>query len=63
MVGAHSVILPGVSFGEGAVVGSLSLVKESLDPWGIYGGVPARLIKPRGRNVEELAARLTSDGR
>jgi acetyltransferase-like isoleucine patch superfamily enzyme len=60
MVGAHSVVLPGVSFGEGAVAGALSLVKESLAPWGIYGGVPARLIRPRDRGVEELAARLTS---
>jgi galactoside O-acetyltransferase len=60
MVGAHSVVLPGVSFGEGAVVGALSLVKESLAPWGIYGGVPARLIRPRGHQLENLAARLTA---
>ena len=58
MVGAHSVVLPGVSFGEGAVVGALSLVKEPLAPWGIYGGVPARLIRPRGHGVEELVVRL-----
>lgn len=62
MVGAHSVVLPGVRFGEGAVVGALSLVKESLAPWGIYGGVPARLIRPRHRGLEELAARLTAGG-
>jgi dTDP-4-amino-4,6-dideoxy-D-glucose acyltransferase len=63
MVGAHSVVLPGVSFGEGAVVGALSLVKESLAPWGIYGGVPARLIRPRDRDAQVLAARLRPDGR
>jgi acetyltransferase-like isoleucine patch superfamily enzyme len=62
MVGAGSVVLPGVSFGEGAVVGALSLVKESLSPWGIYGGVPARLIKPRDRAVASLAARFTGEG-
>ncbi len=61
MVGAHSVVLPGASFGEGAVAGSLSLVKEPLAPWGIYGGVPARLIRPRERRVEELAARFTAE--
>lgn len=61
MVGAHSVVLPGVNFGEGAVGGALSLVKESLAPWGIYGGVPARLIRPRSHRVEELAARLTAE--
>jgi acetyltransferase-like isoleucine patch superfamily enzyme len=60
MVGAHSIVLPGVSFGEGAVVGALSLVKEPLAPWGIYGGVPARLIRPRGHGVEELAVRLAA---
>jgi acetyltransferase-like isoleucine patch superfamily enzyme len=58
IVGTHSVVLRGVSFGEGAAVGALSLVKESLAPWGIYGGVPARLIRIRGRGVEELATRL-----
>lgn len=60
MVGAHSVVLPGVTFGEGAVVGALSLVKESLEPWSIYAGVPARLIGPRGRRVKDLADRLTA---
>jgi acetyltransferase-like isoleucine patch superfamily enzyme len=60
MVGAHSVVLPGVSFGEGAVVGALSLVKEPLAPWGIYGGVPARLLRSRNRGLEDLAARLTA---
>src|SRR5262245_21415473 len=58
MVGAHSIVLPGVTLGEGAVVGALSLVKESLAPWGIYGGVPARLIRPRARGVAGLAVRL-----
>ena len=60
MVGAHSVVLPGVSFGEGAVVGALSLVKEPLAPWGIYAGVPAQLIRPRSRGVAELADRLAA---
>jgi galactoside O-acetyltransferase len=58
IVGTHSVVLRGVRFGEGAAVGALSLVKESLAPWGIYGGVPTRLIRPRDRRVEGLAARL-----
>lgn len=58
LVGAHTVVLPGVTFGEGAAVGALSLVKESLAPWGVYAGVPARLIRPRSRDVEQLAARL-----
>jgi len=58
IVGAHSVVLPGASLGEGAVVGALSLVKEPLPPWGVYAGVPARLVRPRRRDVEAHAARL-----
>ena len=62
MVGANAVVLPGISFGEGAVVGALSLVKENLEPWGIYAGVPARLIQPRSHRAEELAGRLRGSG-
>jgi len=58
MVGAHSIVLPGINFGDGAVVGALSLVKDQLAPWGIYAGRPARLIQHRSRRVEELAGRL-----
>jgi dTDP-4-amino-4,6-dideoxy-D-glucose acyltransferase len=58
LVGAHSVVLPGSRLGEGAAVGALSLVKESLAPWGIYAGVPARRIGARSRTVVELASRI-----
>ena len=44
---SSAVILPGVVLREGAVVGALSLVNRSLEPWSIYAGVPAKLIKPR----------------
>lgn len=60
MVGAHCVVLPGVCFGEGAVVGALSLVKGHLAPWGIYAGVPARLIRQRDRRVQGLGTRLAA---
>ncbi|MEW6380382.1 MAG: acyltransferase [bacterium] len=38
LVGANSVILPGVTIGEGAVVGAGSVVSKDLQPWGIYLG-------------------------
>ena len=60
IVGTDTLVLQGVTFGEGAVVGALSMVKESLAPWGVYGGVPARLIRPRRRDVEALVTRLTA---
>jgi acetyltransferase-like isoleucine patch superfamily enzyme len=55
-VGAHSVVLPGVRLAEGAAVGALSLVKGSLEPWSVYGGVPARSLGPRRRTAGQLAA-------
>lgn len=38
IVGANSVILPGVTIGEGAMVGANSVVTKDLEPWGIYVG-------------------------
>ena len=50
IVGAGSVILPQVTFGEGAAVGALSLVKHDLEPWSLYAGVPAVKLKERKKD-------------
>ncbi|MEK7513831.1 MAG: acyltransferase [Patescibacteria group bacterium] len=44
-IGSHTVILPGVTIGENALIGAHSLVKQNVGPNEIVGGVPARLIK------------------
>lgn len=38
IIGANSVVLPGVNIGEGATVGANSVVTRDLEPWGIYIG-------------------------
>lgn len=38
VVGANSVILPGVTIGEGATVSANSVINKNLEPWGIYVG-------------------------
>jgi galactoside O-acetyltransferase len=58
IVGSGSVILPGVSIGQGVAIGALSLVKQDCDEFGIYAGNPARRIKERSRALLELEARL-----
>jgi len=59
IVGANSVILPGVVLGEGAAVGANSLVRESCEPWTVYAGSPARPIRHRPREkILELEAAL-----
>lgn len=38
IIGANSVVLPGVTIGEGATVGACSVVTRDLEPWGVYIG-------------------------
>jgi galactoside O-acetyltransferase len=51
IVGAGTVILPGVTIGQGASVGPQSLVRNSLNEWGIYAGSPARVVAPRVKDL------------
>jgi len=38
IVGANSVLLPGVNIGEGSTIGANSVITKDLAPWGIYIG-------------------------
>jgi acetyltransferase-like isoleucine patch superfamily enzyme len=46
-IGAHVVIVPGVSIGNGAVVAAGSVVTKDVEPFTVVGGVPARLLSRR----------------
>lgn len=46
-VGSEAMIMPGVKIGDGAVIGSRSLVTKNVEPYSIMGGNPAKLIKKR----------------
>jgi len=46
-LGAGCVVLPGLEVGEGAIIAAGAVVCDSVPPFAIYGGVPARLIKMR----------------
>jgi acetyltransferase-like isoleucine patch superfamily enzyme len=43
-VGTRSVVLPGVTLGDGAVVSAMSLVNKDVPPYSIVGGVPIRML-------------------
>lgn len=45
VVGNNTVILPGISIGDGAVVGACSLVNKDIPPGALAGGVPVRIIR------------------
>ena len=53
IVGTGSTILPNVTIGEGAAVGSMSFVNKDLEPWGIYSGVPCVWMKSRSNELLE----------
>lgn len=67
IIGAGSVVLPDCVIGEGCSIGALSVVKRSLDPWGVYAGIPVRRIKDRRKDLlsleRELAAREKALGK
>lgn len=46
-LGAGCIVLPGVTIGEGAVVGAGSLVTKDVSPWTVNYGSPSRAIKHR----------------
>jgi len=50
IIGANTVILPGVTIGEGVAIGANSLVTKDCEPWGVYFGSPAKRIKNRLRD-------------
>lgn len=54
LVGAGSIILPGVILKEGTSVGANSLITKSTDEWAIYVGSPAKKIKNRKKNLLKL---------
>jgi len=44
-VGFNTIILKGVTIGEGAIIGAGSVVTKDVQPWVIMAGNPARLIR------------------
>ena len=58
IVGAGSIILPGVTLEEGVVVGALSLVRKDCQSFGIYIGSPAKRIGERKRDLLALEQKL-----
>lgn len=61
IVGTTSVVLPGVTIGEGCSLGAMSMCSKSLEPWGVYVGSPVKRIKERSKKLLELEAQLRAE--
>ena len=48
-VGSHAKVIPGVSIGEGSVVGMGAVVTKDVPPFAVVGGNPAKVIKYRDK--------------
>jgi len=46
-IGTNAVVHPNVKIGEGAIIGSCSLVTHDIEPWSINVGIPCKKIGKR----------------
>ncbi|MEK7543843.1 MAG: acyltransferase [Patescibacteria group bacterium] len=51
VIGTRVTILPGVIIGRGAVVGSGAVVTHDVEPYSLVGGVPAKHIRYRSKDL------------
>jgi acetyltransferase-like isoleucine patch superfamily enzyme len=54
IIGAGSIIMPGVVIEEGTAIGAMSLVLKSTESWSIYVGNPAKKLKDRKEDLLKL---------
>jgi acetyltransferase-like isoleucine patch superfamily enzyme len=51
-ISCRTVVLPGVHVGKGAVVAAGAVVTKDVEPYTIVGGVPAKKIGERSRDLD-----------
>jgi acetyltransferase-like isoleucine patch superfamily enzyme len=62
VIGSHSLILAGVTIGKHAMIGAGAIIAKDCEPYGVYIGDKAKLIRYRGllKNEEENNIRSQS---
>lgn len=53
-IGANSIVLKGVTVGDGAIIAAGSVVTKPVEPFAVYAGVPAHLIRWREKKQGPL---------
>ncbi|MGB6035744.1 MAG: acyltransferase [Cryomorphaceae bacterium] len=63
IVGAGTVVLPGVTIGAGSAISALALVNRDIPSGVIAAGTPCRTIKPRKSGMLDLEKKLRTEKR
>lgn len=61
LVGTGCTILPGVTVGEGASVGAMSLISKDIEPWTMNAGIPCRKMKERSKKLLEYEKEMMNE--
>lgn len=63
IIGSNSTLLPGVILNEGVAIGAHSLVNKECIEWKIYGGVPAKILKDRKKDLLVLEKKFIKNSK
>ncbi len=53
-LGAHVTVLDGITIGKGVIAGAGAVVKDSVSPYAIIGGVPAKVLGDRTMKKDQM---------
>lgn len=51
-LGPRVIVLPGVTIARGCVIGAGAVVTRSTEPYGVYGGIPAKRLGERSSRLD-----------
>lgn len=51
-ISCRTIILPGVTIGEGAVIAAGSVITKDVEPYSVYAGIPAKKIGNRNKDLK-----------
>lgn len=60
-IGAHVVVLPGISIGDGSIIVSGSIVTKDIAPFSIAVGNPAKVVKHREQQINGIKTTMITD--